>query len=153
MRRLLALASCFVTLGFTLAAPASAEFANLEGAGDIVNLYANNKDRKVVVKISAPVEKVNSVEARMKGTDGTIYRAVILNSPVGDKALYKGQGNDVNCPNLSINTNEKDQYWKFVIPRGCLDDLTNKIKVKGYYAAAGAPGFSTVGYTPALRRG
>ncbi len=154
MRRAISLFVSLVALAFSLTGPATADFVNMDGnGGDIVNLYANNKDTKVVVKIYAPVAKVHSVEARMKGTDGTIYRAVILNSPVGDKALYKGQGNDINCPNLRINTDEKNGFWKFAIPRGCLDDLTNKIKVKGYYMAMGAPGPSTAGYTVGIRRG
>lgn len=153
MRRSVSLVVSLLALAFPIAGPATADFAEIKGSGDIQRLFVNNMDTKVIGKIYAPGGSVNSVELRLRGTDGQIYRAVILNSPTGDKALYKGQANDVNCPNLSITYNSTSHFWRFAVPRGCLNALTNKIRAKGYWADAGAPGYSETVWTPGIRRG
>lgn len=153
MRRSLAALVGVVALLLSSVGFAHADSESIDGSGDIEKLVVNNKDTKVIVKIFAPGGEVHSVEARLKGTDGQIYRAVILNGPDGDKALYKGQGNDVNCSNLSIGYNETGGFWRFAVPRSCLNDLTNRIKARGYWAAVGAPGFSVTDWTPWIPRG
>lgn len=137
-------------------ARANADSATIDGSGDISKLTLSNKDTKVLFKVFAPAGPIGSVEAVMKDGDGTRYSAVIINGTNGDTALYQGgpvDPVDVSCPNLSIGYNDTAGFWRFAVPRSCLDGLAGKIKGKGIYHAEGAPGASETSWTPWVRRG
>ena len=137
-------------------ATAHADSVSIGGSGDISKLSLDNRDAKVVVKVFAPSGPIGSVEAVMKDDDGTRYTATIINGTDGDTALYKGgpvDPTDVSCPNLSIGYNDTGDFWRFAVPRGCLDGLAGKIKGKAIYHEEGAASGSETAWTPWVRRG
>jgi len=156
MRRSIALFAGTLALLLSSAGSAQADSVTIDGSGSIDKMSVNNKDTKIIVKIFAPGGSVNSVEARVKDEDGTTYNAVIINGPSGDTALYEGgpvNPVDAPCENLAIGYNTDGGFWRFAVPRSCLAGLAGKIKARGLWADAGAPGYSQTAWTPWVRRG
>ena len=140
MRRSITALLAVLALLLAVPGPASADSVTVQGTGDIDKMTANNADNAVVVKVFGPggKDEVRWVNVRIKGTDGVTYTAQAgWYGKDWAKSLSRGD-TLVTCGNLAITYNATGGFWKVFVPRGCLGQLTNRIKVKGELVAVGS---------------
>jgi len=90
----------------------------------------------------------------MKGTDGVKYMAKAGWYSGGDWIVSLSKGfTPRQCEGDTFTWNGTGDFWKVKVPRTCLDDLTNRIRVRAemYSYDDEAPGVA--GWTLALARG
>lgn len=160
MRR--SIAVCAVVVGFlagTLGAvgPASAASQTVPGVGPITKMTANNAAKKVVVKIvgDGGPSKIRWVDTTIKGkgTDAVSYEA--QGAWYGaDWIVSLSNGTAVvTCKKLSLTWTKKTKTWTFTVPRPCLKDLTNKVKVSATMVSTTNAMPGEAGPTKWLKRG
>ena len=140
-----------------LSGTASAETTSVKGTEAFTKLVLDNQQDQVVIKMFAPggKNKVRWLNAIVRDKDGTRYALhagwygeewqVSLSDPVSDEL--------VPCKALALGYNSDRGFWKGVIPRGCLDDLANRIKVNDAQVVDDSPTPGTAGPTPYVARG
>jgi hypothetical protein len=143
-----------------LAGPAGAESATVQGTGDLDKMSVNNGPGAVVAKVYGPnIECGLSrwVEIVMRDGDGTKYTAMGGCYP-GDPTAEGGwhtslsRGSKlVTCDGYTLTYNSTG-FWRFEVPRSCLNRLANRIKVKSDLAS-GSPSPGETVFTRWLIRG
>jgi hypothetical protein len=150
-----------VALLLGLAAPANADSQKVDGTGgDLTKLFVNNGSSAVVAKVyGSNIECGVSrwVKIVMRDGDGTKYTAMGGCYP-GDpasgggwhKSLERGSSL-VTCGGFKLKYITTGGFWRFEVPRSCLNKLANRIKVEAELVATAMPG--SAGPTRFLSRG
>ncbi len=162
MRRICAilLASIFAMGG----GMANAETQTVDGNGDITKMVASNGTNAVTAKVFGL--------ARPCG--GAQYLHVSLTNRNG-RLLYMAEGSciqaqwftglyytatgvpedlrKVRCPNFSFTRSRTTGAYRIEMPRGCLDNAPNRVKVKAEGANYGSMTGGAAGPTKLLARG
>jgi hypothetical protein len=143
-----------------LAGPADAESQTVAGSGgDLTELFVSNGSNAVVAKVEgSDIECGVStwVQIVMRDGDGTKYRAMGGCYP-GDPASGGGwhksleRGNTLVKCGFTLKYNTTGGFWRFEVPRTCLNKLANRIKVSAEVVATASPG--AAGPTKWLARG
>jgi hypothetical protein len=155
MRRSITALLAVLALVLTLGGSASADSVTVQGTGDIEKMTANNGDKAVVVKLYGPggKDEVRWVNASLKGTDGVKYTAQAgWYGADWEKSLSRGS-TLVSCGKLAITYNSTGGFWKLFVPRGCLDKLTNRIKVKGELVSVASATPGETSWTSWIKKG
>lgn len=143
-----------VALTLSMTVSAHADSTTVPGSTDIKKMYVDNATGAVVVKIHGPGGKcaIRWVSATIRGRDGVTYRATggCYPGAVWSKGLEKGT-KLVQCSGYKLTYNAPGKFWRFFVPRTCMPQLTNKIKVAGELPQSAVPG--EAGPTPWLARG
>lgn len=142
-----------------LAGPAAAESTTVSGAagGPLKKMFVNNGQDAVVAKLYGPggkCSKVKQVDIRMSDKDGTEFTAIGACHPgnVWGKSLDLPTSG-VSCPDFTLAYDATGKFWRFQVPRSCLEGLGNGIRVLGELVtwANAVPG--EAGPTSRLARG
>ena len=154
----LALLTALVVVPYALA-----ESQTVQGTGAIKKLTANNGDNKVVAKLKgmdAPCEahyfkvvifwgkkKAYQADAGCYGTEWipSLYYQANRNSGQG--------GKEVKCDKFKVAYDKDLGGYKVVVPRKCMDEAPDKIKVRAEGDNYGSPMPGEAGPTKALARG
>jgi|RhiMethySRZTD1v2_1073278.scaffolds.fasta_scaffold542954_2 hypothetical protein len=143
-----------------LAGPASAEAQTVAGSGgDLTELFVSNGSNAVVAKVQGSNIECGAsmwVQIVMRDGDGTKYTAMGACYP-GDPASGGGwhksleRGNTLVKCGFTLKYNTTGGFWRFEVPRTCLNKLANRIKVTAEVVATASPG--AAGPTKWLSRG
>jgi hypothetical protein len=140
-----------------LAGPAAAESQTVDGKSDIKKMFVSNGQDAVVAKVFGPggkCSKVKELAIHLTDKDGTDFTARGACHPgnVWGKSLDLPTAG-VPCPDFKLAYNATGKFWRFEVPRTCLEGLANGIKVDGWLVtwANAVPGLA--GPTRRLSRG
>lgn len=159
MRR--SMAVCALLLGLVAglmgsSAPALAARATEQGVGPIKKMVADNGQDTVVVKVygTGGKGKIRWVNTTLRGRDGTRYLAQGAHYPGGVWAVHLETGEElVECDGLRLTWNGPKKFWRFVVPRTCLADLTDRIRVRADLVSVNSARPGEAGPTRWLARG
>ena len=146
-----------LALLFGLAGPAGAESQTVDGQSDIKKMFVSNGKNAVVAKVYGPggkCSKVKEVAIHLTDRDGTDFtaRGACHAENVWGKSLDLPTAG-VSCPDFTLAYDATGKFWRFAVPRTCLEGLANGIKVDGWLVtwANASPGLA--GPTRRLSRG
>ena len=147
-----------------LAGPAAAESTTVSGAagGPLKKMFVSNGTNAVVAKVHGPgktCDRVRWVKIRLRDGDGTKYAAIGACYP-GDPASGGGWKTSletdsalVSCDGFTLTYDGTANFWRFQVPRSCLTELANRIKVSGELVTTTSAIGGEAGPTPWLSRG
>lgn len=155
MRRSIAVVAMVMGLLAGLLGPAQAESTTVQGTSVIDKMFVKNGTNSVVAKVygTGGKAKVRWVDIRLRGSDGVRYTARgAWYGATWAKSLSRGT-HSVSCGGFTLSYNSTYHFWRFYIPRTCLGQLTNRIKVSAELVSltSGTPG--EAGPTSWLTRG
>ncbi|MBA3718872.1 MAG: hypothetical protein H0W95_01045 [Nocardioidaceae bacterium] len=142
---------------------AAAESQTVEGTGDIDRMVASNGQNAVTAKVFGMAPPCDThylwVTVNWRGAD--LYRAEAGCYPGGiwAKGLYYHDSADdqnpdqVNCDGFVFRWDGERQLFKVVIPRSCLDNAPNRIRVAAEGHVYSSTTGSEAGPTRLLARG
>jgi hypothetical protein len=125
-----------------LTVPVSAETDSVSGQyadGPITKLWVRNGDSAIVAKVygDGGRQKVHFVEIIVaRKSDGKSY-AIQAGWYFDDWTQTMSWASQApsNCAGVSIRWNSDGRYWKFVVPRSCVPNLTNTVRAKAYLSS------------------
>lgn len=137
-----------------LAGPSAADSQTKSGEGDLTKMWVNNGKSAVTVKLFAPGGKckVANLMVTVTGADNLFYAYGACPSPGTWKSGLQNKNlAKVACSGFKLTYNKDNKFWRVYVPRTCLKNLGNKIKVSAYVQVSGVPG--AAGPTKWLGRG
>jgi hypothetical protein len=153
MKRLTMLLACLALL---VPGAAHAAQTSVEGTGAYEKLVLANKQTKIVVKMYGPGGgpcEVDYVTAKLRDKDGTRYTIAAGCYPGAVWGVSLSRGDQlVECEDLKLAYQSTDGYWNGVMPRSCLDDLANRVKVTTSWIDDGSPTANEAGPTRYVAR-
>ena len=160
-QRLLGVLFATLALLVGVAGPVRAESTTVIGTGDIEKMSVNNGSGAVVAKVHGPdIECGVSrwVSIVMRDGDGTKYTAkggCYPGDPASGGGWHKSleRNGVVACSGFKLKYNSTGGFWRFEVPRSCLNKLANRIKVVDAELVSGSPTGGEAGPTPWLARG
>jgi hypothetical protein len=119
-----------------LAGPVAAESQTVVGTSDIKKMAVSNGQSSVVAKVYGPggkCSKVKEVAIHLTDKDGTDFTARGACHPGGVWGMSLDlPTSGVSCPDDKLAYNATGKFWRFEVPRTCLDGLANGIRVDGW---------------------
>ena len=163
MRRISTVVTLCLLLVASLALPAHAESQTVEGQGDIEKMRARNGDSAVVVKLfglNGPCEVRDfTIEIRWGTDERYEVQAGCYGGTTWAENLYyladkdnPESAQEVNCRRFKVTYNEDRGIHRAFVPRSCLDEATNRVRVYAEGVNYGGMG-GTAGPTRRLARG
>lgn len=152
MKRTIGVLLCVLALTVGLMAASSAETVTKTGTGELKKIVATNGANAVTVKVYGPggACKIRQLQVNLTGRDGKKYDISGTCHETWVKYIYYGQTR-VRCADFVMRYNSDLKFWRVYVPRSCLKNLTNRIKVQALIFGPAAP--STAGPTRWLTRG
>lgn len=164
MRRVLSLISVVVSLIFVGAGVANAQSETVTGTGDITKIIVGNGTSSLTAKVFGlgvecggaqylHVEVLNRIGRLLYTADGSCIQAVWH---VGLYYTATGIPEDntaVKCPAFTFTRSQKTGAYRTEMPRSCLVNAPNRVKVRAEGANYGSMTGGTAGPTQLLARG
>ncbi len=163
MRRTAAVVGVVATMVLATAGVAVAESQTVPGTVDIDQMVANNAQTEVRVRVDGMAAPCDThflhVAVNWRGPD--LYRAeagcypggVWAKSLVYHETADLQNGTIVNCPGLVFRWNGINEFFKVVVPRSCLDQAPNRVRVSAEGHVYTSTQSSEAGPTGFLARG
>lgn len=155
MRRSIAVVALVMGLLAGLLGPAQAESTTVQGTSEINKMFVKNGTTAVLAKVYGTGGKANVrwINIRLRGYDGVRYTAQgAWYGATWAKSLSRGT-HSVSCGGFTLSYNSTYHFWRFYIPRTCLGQLTNRIKVRAELVTPTSASPGEAGPTSWLTRG
>jgi hypothetical protein len=166
VRRLCAvLVLCLVSLLTVGSGVANAGSQEVKGKGDIKRMSANNGTKALtaqVVGVGRPCSGARDLSVQIVNRNNRILyiaQGVCTAGVQWDTTLYYTATGDIQdekrvpCRNFKFTRNNTTGAYRIVIPRGCLDNAPNRVRVKSEGVNYGSATGGHAGPTKLLTRG
>lgn len=159
----LAVVICCVSLG-SIASSVSAESTTVKGSGDIKKLFVKNGSGAVTAKVYGFLGPCSAHYFRIwifwgkkaaYQADGGCYpggKWITSLYYLADRNSGSG-GTKVKCGKFRLTFNQKEKSWRAFLPRGCMDNAPDRVRVLSNGDNYGSTTGGEAGPTKALRRG